>query len=81
MQKLILEIFDRVNVEIPDLPEIEKDLSEQIEAIWEELQLLVPQKYYDEISRRLFETAGIAERRGFELGAKYMAKLLMECLS
>lgn len=81
MQKLILEIFDQVNVEIPDLPEMEKDLSKQIDAVWEKLEGYVPQEYQDEFSRRIFEAAGIAERKGFELGVKYMAKLFVECLS
>ena len=77
MQKMIMEIFDKVNVEIPDLTNMEKDLANQAEAILENLQT---QEYYDEISRRIFEVAGIAEKKGFELGAKYMVKLLVECL-
>ena len=79
MQKMIMEIFDKVNVEIPDLTNMEKDLANQAEAILENLQTQVPQEYYDEISRRIFEVAGIAEKKGFELGAKYMVKLLVEC--
>lgn len=81
MQKLILEIFDRVNVEIPHLPETEDDLTEQIEIILENVQEKIPREYHDEINRRCFEISGIAERKGFELGMKYMAKLLVECLS
>lgn len=81
MKKIILEIFDRVNLEIPDLPEMENDLSRQVEAILEIMREQVPQEYHDEIDRYLFEVSGIAERKGFELGAKYMAKLLIECLS
>lgn len=81
MQKFILDIFDKVSVEIPDLPEAEKELAEQIEAIAQALDVQVPQEYHDEISRRLFEASCIAERKGFELGVKYMAKLLYECLS
>lgn len=41
----------------------------------------MPQEFHDEIGRRFFEVSGIAERKGFELGMKYMAKLLLECLS
>ncbi|MDE5697458.1 MAG: hypothetical protein K2I96_08630 [Lachnospiraceae bacterium] len=81
MQKLILEIFDRVNVEIPDLLKVEKDLTEQVEIILETMQERMPHEYHDDIGRYLFEVSGIAERKGFELGMKYMAKLLMESLS
>lgn len=81
MQKMILEIFDKVNVEIPDLPKIEENLTEQIEDIVESIQEQMPQQYHDEIGRRFFEVSGIAERKGFELGVKYMAKLFVECLS
>ena len=49
MQKMIMEIFDKVNVEIPDLTNMEKDLANQAEAILENLQTQVPQEYYDEI--------------------------------
>lgn len=81
MQKLILEIFDRVNVDIPQMSETEKDLTEQIEIILENIQEKMPQEYHDEINRRFFEISGIAEKKGFELGMKYMAKLIVECLS
>lgn len=80
MQKQILDIFDKVNVGIPNLPEMEKELSEQVDAIVENMQEHMPQEYHDEISRRLFEVSGIAERKGFELGVKYMARLFVECL-
>ena len=81
MQKLILDVFDRVNIEIPNLMEMEKDLSEQIESILDEMQDQIPQEYLDDVGRRIFEISNIAERKGFELGMKYMAKLLIECLS
>lgn len=68
MQKLILEIFDRVNVDIPQMSETEKDLTEQIEIILENIQEKMPQEYHDEINRRFFEISGIAEKKGFELG-------------
>lgn len=81
MRKMILDIFDKVNVEIPDLPRMEENLTEQIEDIVESIQEQMPQQYHDEISRRFFEVSGIAERKGFELGVKYMVKLFVECLS
>ena len=36
---------------------------------------------YDEIDRCLLEVSGIAEKKGFEIGVKYMMKLFVECLS
>lgn len=81
MQKIILNIFDKVNIEIPNLAETEKDLSEQIESILDDMQVQIPQEYHDNIGRYIFEVSNIAERKGFELGMKYMAKLLVECLS
>lgn len=81
MRKMILDIFDKVNVEIPDLPQMEENLTGQIEDIVESIQEQMPQQYHDEISRRFFEVSGIAERKGFELGVKYMVKLFVECLS
>lgn len=81
MRKMILDIFDKINVEIPDLPRMEEDLARQVETVLENMQGKVPQRYHDEISRYFFEVSGIAERKGFELGVKYMTKLLVECLS
>ncbi|MCI8902125.1 MAG: hypothetical protein HFH76_16230 [Lachnospiraceae bacterium] len=81
MQKMILEIFDRVNIEIPDMAETEKELEEQVEALSEIMQKHIPQEYHEYVDSRLFEAANIAERRGFELGMKCMAKLIFESLS
>lgn len=81
MQKIILQIFDKVNTDIPGLADTEDEVAKEVEAVLESMQGLIPQEYCDEIDRRLFEVSGIAERKGFELGIKYMAKLLMECLS
>lgn len=80
MQKIILQIFDKVNTDIPGLADTEDEVAKEVEAVLESMQGLIPQEYCDEIDRRLFEVSGIAERKGFELGVKYMAKLLMECL-
>lgn len=81
MQKLILDIFDKVSVEIPDLIEMEEELTEQIEVILQVIEEQMPQEFYNEIEKHFFEISGLAERKGFELGMKYMAKLLFECLS
>lgn len=81
MQKMILEIFDRVNIEIPDMAETEKELEEQVEALSEIMQKHIPQEYHEYVDSRLFAAANIAERRGFELGMKCMAKLIFESLS
>ena len=81
MKKMILELFDKANVEIPGLPEMEEELERQVEDVMESIREQIPQKYHDEISRCFFEVSGIADRKGFELGAKYMAKLFVECLS
>lgn len=81
MQKLIIEIFDKVNINLPDLPETEQTIAKQVEAILADMEEQMPQEFHDEIGRRFFEVSGIAERKGFELGMKYMAKLLLECLS
>ncbi len=81
MQKMILDIFDRVNSEIPNLAETERAMSQEIEAVLEAAQEKIPQEYHDELDRSLFEAASLAERKGFELGVKYMAKLFIECLS
>lgn len=81
MQKIISEIFDRVNIGIPNLMETETELAKEIEEVLESVRAQIPQEYYDEIDRRLFEVSGMAEKKGFELGVKYMAKLFLECLS
>lgn len=81
MQEMILEIFDRVNTAIPDLTQTEKDIEKQVGVIVDEMQAHLPQEYHDYIDSRLFEICNIAERRGFELGMKYMAKLIFESLS
>lgn len=79
-QTIILQIFDKVNTGIPSLEDAEGELAKEVEAVMEAMQGQIPQEYHDEIDRRLFEVSGMAERKGFELGVKYMAKLLMECL-
>ena len=76
MQEIILEIFDKVNTAIPDLIQTEKDIEQQVETIIEAIQAELPQEYHE-----FFEAANIAERRGFELGMKCMAKLIFESLS
>mgnify|MGYP006968296221 CR=1 FL=1 len=81
MKKIILEIFDKVNIEKSELIEMEKDLTEQVEAISKAVQEQMPREYHDDIDRHFFEVSGIAERTGFELGMKFMVKLLIECLS
>lgn len=80
MQKLIRDIFERVNADIPNLKETEKEIDEEIEQIISNMQDKIPQEYYNEIDRYIFEAAGVAERKGFELGVQYMAKLLFACL-
>ncbi len=81
MQEIILEIFDKVNTAIPDLIQTEKDIEQQVETIIEAIQAELPQEYHEYVDSRLFEAANIAERRGFELGMKCMAKLIFESLS
>lgn len=68
MQKLVLDIFDKVGTRIPYLSEGEEELAERVEIILQDLEIQVPQEYHDEISRCFFEVSGISERKGFELG-------------
>lgn len=81
MQKIISDIFDKINAEIPDWEEKEKTIEEQIDQILSEIQKEIPEKYHDEVGKRLFEISAVAEKKGFELGFKYMAKLFVESLS
>ncbi len=80
MEEMIRRIFDKVDMEIPGRMEAERELAEEIEAVFDAMREQIPQEFYDEIDRRLFEVSGMAEKKGFELGMKYMAKLFMECL-
>ena len=43
MQKLIIEIFDKVNINIPDLPETEQTIAKQVEAILADMEEQMPQ--------------------------------------
>ena len=81
MSKIILDIFDRVSTEIPNLVEIEDYLSREVEDIIDGMQGTIPKEYHDELNQKVLEVSCIAERKGFELGVKYMAKLLLECFS
>lgn len=81
MQKIISDIFDKINSEIPGWSEKENTIEEQIDQILIEIQGEIPEKYHDEIGKRLFEISAVAEKKGFELGFKYMAKLFIESLS
>lgn len=80
MQKIIPDIFDKINTGIPDWTEKEHHIEEQIEQILSDIQEKIPEKYHDEVGKRLFEISALAEKKGFELGFKYMAKLLIESL-
>ncbi len=80
MPKIISDIFDKINAGIPDWKEQEHTIEEQIEQILTEIQENIPEKYHDEVGKRLFEISALAEKKGFELGFKYMVKLLMESL-
>lgn len=81
MHELILEIFDMVNVKIPDLPETEQNIEGHAKEFLATIEKHTSQAFCDDIEKSFFEVLGIAERKGFELGVKYMAKLLFECLS
>lgn len=55
MQKLIIEIFDKVNINIPDLPETEQTIAKQVEAILADMEEQMPQEFHDEIGRRFLK--------------------------
>lgn len=67
-------------MDIPNLLETEKEIEMELEQLLEHMQSQMPQEYEEEIERRIYEAAGIAEKKGFELGVQYMAKLLFACL-
>lgn len=82
MNELLKKIFDNVNTVLPQqVSETESELSEETMKILQELESVIPEEYHDELEAKVFEVSGIAERSGFELGMKYMIRLLLECMS
>lgn len=81
MNKLILDILENVGTKIPQLKETETELSAKALELLQELETQIPEQYHDEIEAVMFQVFQLAEQGGFEVGMKYMSKLLLECLS
>lgn len=74
-------IFDKVNTDIPNIKDIEQEIATEVEPLLIALQKEVSPELYTKIERTVWEVAFIAEKAGFKLGAKYVVKLLAECMT
>ncbi len=81
MGKMLNDIFDKVNCEIPNIDGAEQGIAIEVEVLLEALQEEVTPELYGQIEKTVWQVSFIAEKAGFELGAKYIARLLAECLS
>lgn len=81
MGKIIDDIFNKYGQNMPDSNGIEDNIAEKIDLILESFADEVPPELYQKISAAIWETAYVSEMKGFELGMKYFAKLIAECLS
>lgn len=81
MNNLIPDIFENIGTKIPQLEEKEANLSTEALETIQKLEEHIPKQYHDDIETVMFQIFHLAEKGGFEIGMKYMSKLLFECLS
>ena len=75
------DIFDKVNTDIPNIKDIEQEVTTEVEPLLTTLQEELSPELYTKVERTVWEIAFISEKAGFKLGAKYIVKLLAECMS
>lgn len=81
MNKLIPDIFENINMKEFYQEEVESTPSSKAMETIQELKKKFPEESHDELEAKMLEVFCIAEKSGFEIGLKYMCRLLMECLS
>ena len=81
MNNMISDIFDNINMKVLCQEKIESASSSEAMEVIRELKKGFPEDCHDELEAKMFEVFCIAEKSGFEMGVKYMCRLLIECLS
>lgn len=78
---LLDDLYRSMYKDIPDLTEVEWNLSEQVETIMEQLKDTISPEDFDRVTDVVFQAVNLAEQEGFKLGMKFMLKFILECLT
>lgn len=80
MNKILDDIFDKVNTDIPNIGDTEQEIAAEVGTLLEALQVEVAPELYTKIEKIVWQAVFTAEKSGFRLGAGYIVKLLAGCL-
>lgn len=81
MKKILDDTFDKINTDILNMEDIEQEITTEVDLLLKTLHDEVTPELYTKIEQTVWQVAFIAEKSGFKLGAKYIVKLLAECMS
>lgn len=81
MSELVLKIYENIVRHEDEAIHMEKHISEKAIQLSRPFEKKLSIEEMEELQDIMFEIALTAEHEGFQLGAKYFAKLLAECLS
>ena len=77
----LLKIFENVVRHSKEAADMEKRVNEEIIQLSKPYEEQLSSKELEKLQDIMFSVALTAEHEGFQLGVKYFAKLLAECLS
>lgn len=81
MSELLLKIYENIVRHEEESINMEKRVSEKVIQLSKPFEKKLSIEELEKVQDIMFEIALNAEHEGFQLGAKYFAKLLAECLS
>lgn len=75
------DIFDKVNTDIPNIGNTEQEITTEVEQLLTSLHEELSPEMYAKVEHTIWKVAFVSEKAGFKLGAKYIVKLLAECMT
>lgn len=81
MSELLLKIYENVIRYEEEAISMEKRITEEVDRITKPYEGKLDIEELETMQDIIFDIALTAEQEGFQLGVKYLAKLLTECLS
>lgn len=81
MSELLLKIYENVIRYEKEAISMEKRVTEKVDRIGKPYEGKLDIEELETMQDIIFDIALTAEQEGFQLGVKYLAKLLAECLS
>ena len=81
MTELLLKIYENVIRHEKEAINMEKRITEEVDRVVKPYEGKLNIEELEAMQDIIFDIALTAEQEGFQLGVKYFAKLLAECLS